>query len=290
MKIFKIKRKLLVSVILILIAALTVYLLIDNVSPKITNITVTSDKLPAELDGFRIVQISDLHNAVFGNDNEKLLSLITAENPDIIVITGDIYDERKGDYSSPLCFASNVAQIAPTYFVTGNHEIAADDHQSFIEALKKENITVLDNESAYPVIENEGISLLGINDPTSVKETLNSDDKTRRMLNEITYDKDSYTILLAHRPELVNVYAEYGIDLVLSGHAHGGQIRLPFIGGLYAPHQGIFPEYDSGLYRVGSTDLIVSRGLGNSSFPLRIFNSPEIVSVELKYNGLSQAN
>ena len=282
MRKLKIQRKSLIAVLFLLIAAMTVYLIIANKAPGTTRITVVSEELPAKLDGLRIVQISDLHNAEFGNGNAKLLEMIVAEKPDIILLTGDIYDERKGSFESPLEFAVRAAEIAPTYFIAGNHEAAADDGSKFIEALKNSKITVLDNR--HTDFEKDGavITLLGIDDPSSLKTAQSSVDKASSMLEKAAADVSGFTVLLAHRPELIETYAEFGVDLVFSGHAHGGQFRLPFIGGLYAPHQGYLPEYDSGLYSVGDTELIVSRGLGNSSFPLRIFNSPEIISVTLK--------
>ncbi len=282
MRKLKIQRKSLIAVLLLLIAAMTVYLIIANKSLGTTRITVVSEELPAKLDGLRIVQISDLHNAEFGNGNAKLLEMIVAEKPDIILLTGDIYDERKGSFRSPLEFAVRAAEIAPTYFIAGNHEAAADDSGEFIEALKNSKITVLDNKHTYFEKNGAVITLLGIDDPSSLKTAQSSVDKAYSMLEKAAADVSGFTVLLAHRPELIETYAEFGVDLVFSGHAHGGQFRLPFIGGLYAPHQGYLPKYDSGLYTVGDTELIVSRGLGNSSFPLRIFNSPEIISVTLK--------
>ena len=147
-------------------------------------------------------------------------------------------------------------------------------------------VIILDDAQNEINIEGETITLIGVNDPSFQTDYLFGDSETVMCskLTELHTDGDEFTILLSHRPELFDTYADYNIDLVLSGHAHGGQFRLPFIGGIVAPNQGLFPEYDAGIYTNGGTNMIVSRGIGNSILPLRINNRPEVILIELNSN------
>ena len=176
-------------------------------------------------------------------------------------------------------------EIAPCYYVTGNHEMRVPDaFATLLAGLEEAGVTVLRNQSLELEKDGDTITLLGVDDPdfTYMSYSLGQDSVVDSTLKEITpEDESEFTLLLSHRPELFDVYEDNNIDLVLSGHAHGGQFRLPFVGGLYAPHQGVLPEYDSGLYSDNGTNLIVSRGIGNSLFPLRLFNPPEVILVEL---------
>ena len=250
----------------------------SNVSPEVTELTVESEKLPESFSGFRIAQISDLHNAEFGSGNMKLVSLLEGAAPDIIVITGDIADSRSTRIDICLAFAEKCVQIAPTFYVTGNHEARIDEYPELAAGLEEAGVTVLDNSSAAVERGGESISVIGVRDPAFTAGRASS--TVASALASLT-GGDGYKILLSHRPELFSTYVASGVDLVLAGHAHGGQVRLPVIGGLFAPGQGFFPEYDSGLYTSGTTRMIVSRGLGSSSFPVRINDRPEIVVAEL---------
>lgn len=244
---------------------------------------IKSEKIPASFDGFRIVHISDLHNATFGKDNNKLLKKIKNAQPDIIAVTGDIVDSRRTNTAVSLDFMKNALSLAPVYYVTGNHEFRISQSKSFVSEIKKLGVTVLDNESFSLKKGNDKIDLYGIDDPYFYGEYMTDEEAfvVAHKLEELEI-KNGFSILLSHRPEFLDIYAERGFDLVLSGHAHGGQFRLPFVGGLIAPGQGFFPEYDSGIYEKNATKMIVSRGLGNSVIPLRLFNRPEIISVVLK--------
>ena len=174
--------------------------------------------------------------------------------------------------------------IAPVYYVTGNHEARIEEYEELITGLEKAGVHVLDNESVE--IENSGdrIALAGMKDPSFVTDYLFGDSQTvaKNALAEFISDEDIYTVLLSHRPELFESYVECRADLVFSGHAHGGQFRFPFVGGVVAPNQGLFPKYDAGVYSKEGTYMIVSRGIGNSILPFRINNRPEIVLVELQ--------
>lgn len=263
---------LILSLILFVISA-GIFLHWNNTALQVTEYTVHSDRLPESFDGYKIVQISDLHNTAFGKDNCDLIGKIEALSLDIIVITGDIVQAAPKEQA--LQFARQAVEIAPTYYVPGNHEHRMDFETLFAE-LQEIGVTILRNHCIDLEKNDEIIRLAGIEDP-KFDVSASVEDKVLPLMQE-----DAYTILLSHRPELFDSYVACGADLVFSGHAHGGQFRLPFIGGLYAPNQGIFPKYDAGIFTSGNTNMIVSRGLGNSSFPFRLFNRPEIVVVTLK--------
>lgn len=255
-----------------------------NTALMVSTISISSSHIPAAFSGFRIAQVSDLHNAEFGRNNAELLSLLSESRPDIIVITGDLIDARHTDVGIALCFAQESVKIAPTYYVTGNHEAASPQYDTLKAGLEAAGVIVLEDETVYIEQGGETISLLGLADPDF---TIRGDmfgevpAMVSTKLRNLVEDESRYTILLSHRPELFETYVDGGIDLVFSGHAHGGQFRLPFIGGLVAPNQGLFPKYDAGLYTDGNTSMVVSRGIGNSIIPFRFNNRPEIVLVEL---------
>ena len=217
-----------------------------------TEQVVRSERLPAAFSGYRIAHVSDLHNAQFGTDNEKLLELLRTAAPDCIAVTGDIVDSRRTDFDVAAAFMDAAAEIAPVYYVTGNHESRLKDYPELEQRFTDSGVSVL-HGAAYVADALEGLA-----------------------------DEAIFTVLLSHRPELFAAYAAAGVDLTLSGHAHGGQFRLPFIGGLAAPDQGLFPRYTSGLYTNGRSQMVVSRGLGNSLFPFRVNNRPEVVLITLE--------
>lgn len=269
-----------VSIFLLLIFALTGYLIWGNKALVTTHYTVSSSQLPASFNGFKIAQVSDLHNAEFGENNQKLLDRIKAENPDIIVLTGDLIDSHKTRVDVAIQFGQQAQQIAPTYFITGNHEaVARDADQQLETALTEAGITLLHNENSAIQQGSDAITIAGVDDPSYVSTSSKLDSRLNNALNP-----DNYNILLAHHPEQIETYAAHHANLVLSGHAHGGQIRLPFIGGVIAPDQGFFPHYDAGTYDQGNTTMVLSRGLGNSLIPLRISNRPELVLVTMQRN------
>ena len=266
------------GVILILIAALIACAAIDSRNIDVTRFTVSG--APEAFSGFKIAQISDLHNAEFGTDNQKLIDILKSEAPDAIVITGDLIDARRTNTEIAESFARRCMEIADCYYVPGNHEARlSGTYDAFESALIADGVNVLRNGSARIRKGMDAIRIVGVDDPAFAKA---SDAKTNLDAALEALSSDDFTILLAHRPELIDEYSKWGIDLVLSGHAHGGQIRLPGIGGLYAPGQGFFPKYTSGNYTVGDTEMIVSRGIGNSAFPLRVNDRPEVVIVTLK--------
>ena len=274
----------LTSVILVL-AVFVGFIAWGNKALMITEITVNSQKLPENFEGFKIAHVSDLHNDEFGKDNAKLISLIENSAPDIIAITGDIFDCHHTDVDVAIEFAEKAVQIAPCYYVAGNHEQRVPDaYEKLIDAFKEIGIVVLDNKAVTVERAGQSINVLGVSDPGFETDYLFGDTEgvLNRHLTELMTDKESFNLLLSHRPELFELYERHDVDLVLTGHAHGGQFRLPFVGGLYAPNQWLFPEYDAGLYTEDNTNMIVSRGIGNSLFPFRFNNRPEVVLVTLE--------
>jgi len=278
------KRKTGFVCLLVLLVLLVIWVWYGNKALTMSTYTVRSEKLPNEFIGYRIAHVSDLHNAQMGKENEKLLSMLRNADPDMIAITGDMIDSRKTDIQVALQFAAEAVGIAPCYYVTGNHEARINECDAFKTSLVELGVTVLEDESLLLEHSGQVITLIGVEDPSFQTDYLFGDavsvmDDT---LSKMDMDTDSFSLLLSHRPELFQVYADKGMDLVLSGHAHGGQFRFPLIGGLYAPNQGFFPKYDSGLYYSSNTQMIVSRGIGNSLIPIRFNNRPELVLIELR--------
>ena len=260
------------------------WILWSNKALEVNEITIASSHISSAFSGFRIAQISDLHNEKFGKNNATLLKILSQCEPDIIVITGDLVDANHTDIDVALAFAKEAVLIAPTYYVTGNHEAALTQYDILKSGLEKAGIVVLEDKAVDLEHNGESIVLIGLSDPNAtIKGNLFGEvpDMINTKLSNLVNEEAGYTILLSHRPELFDIYASNGIDLVLTGHAHGGQFRLPFIGGLIAPDQGIFPKYDAGLYTEGDTHMVVSRGIGNSIIPIRFNNRPEIVLIEL---------
>lgn len=262
---------------------LTGWLLWGNSALETTEYSVFGRRLPEGFEGFRIAQISDLHNTAFGNGNEKLLAALKKSAPDIIVMTGDLIDCRKLKMDVAVQFAEQAAQIAPCYYVPGNHEARIEAFPLLLGGLAEAGVTVLRNEKCMLSRGGDTLTLLGIDDPSFVADYMTGDNEPviRAALQTLAEETDGYRILLSHRPEWFSVYRDFGVDLTFSGHAHGGQFRFPFVGGLIAPNQGFFPEYDAGVFTEGDCSMVVSRGLGASIIPLRIGNRPELVVAEL---------
>ena len=276
------KLKRFAAVFLAFVIVASVYLYWGNNSITVTEYAVSPANLPKSFDGFRIVHVSDLHNKDFG---EKLTDKIIAAKPDIIVITGDIIDSYHTDIPVAADFAESVSKIAPVYYVTGNHENRIAEYSILRTEMESMGITVLDGKTVDFERDGGTIALSGIDDLTFFNGSMINENRTEfaENLRSIAAETgENASILLSHRPELLDIYAETGFDVVFCGHAHGGQIRLPFVGGLFCPDQGFFPEYTKGVHTKDNTNMIVSRGLGNSIFPLRAFNRPELVVCELR--------
>lgn len=269
----------------LLLLSSVLFVVLGNTSIHVSNFTVKSDNLPSSFDGFKIAQVSDFHSAEFGKGNSRLLDKIRASKPDIIAFTGDTLDSYDVNYDISLNFIKEALKIAPCYFVMGNHEGRLEDYESFKNQIIDMGVVVLENTSCQIEQNGEKITLYGLLDPESLKgEEYGYGEMgiLEKLLRELDYKDEGYGILLSHRPECFEYYVDYKFDLVLTGHAHGGQFRLPIIGAVYAPGQGFFPKYSSGMHTSGETTMIVSRGLGNSSIPLRFNNTPELVIITLE--------
>ena len=277
------KKIILLTVFSVVLAGLVIWVAWGNTALELNSYTITSSRLPKSFDGYRIAHISDLHNTQIGKDNEKLLNTLREANPDIIAITGDLIDSRNTNVDVALQFAQEAVKIAPCYYVTGNHEARVNEYNKLKNGLVSAGFTVLEDNSTEICIDGESMMLIGVDDPSFQTDYLLGDSETvmHSKLSELCTNADGFTILLSHRPELFNTYLDHDIDLILSGHAHGGQFRIPFIGGIVAPNQGFFPEFDTGIYTESNTNMLVSRGIGNSIFPFRINNRPEIILIEL---------
>ena len=277
------KRIIVLAVVAAVLLAFVIWTAWGNTALELNTYTISSDKLPEAFDGYRIAHVSDLHNAEMGKSNEKLLDMLREAEPDMIAITGDIIDSRNTNVEIALEFTKAAMEIAPCYYVTGNHEARVSEYDELKEGLIEQGVVVLDDERIEIELSGETIALLGVNDPSFETDYLFGDSETvmKNRLQEISDAENKFTILLSHRPELFEIYADNNVDLVLSGHAHGGQFRLPFVGGLVAPNQGLFPKYDAGLYTEENTNMIVSRGIGNSILPFRFNNRPEVILIEL---------
>ena len=251
------------------------------------------DKIGNTFDGFTILQVSDLQSNRFGRKQRRLIEKARETHPDIIVITGDLIDRNHTDYLLAYQAVKGLSEIAPVFYVNGNHELLLDqkEYGEFLD--KIDGITAILNGSSVLIesdLDEDGILFAGLDENVTMdargwnRKNVNYDGgmishEVKRLFSD---GDDRYRVLLAHEPQFIDEYAEGNPDLVLSGHAHGGQVRLPYIGGIYSPEQGLFPKYSEGMHQLEHTKMIVSRGLGNSRFPFRIFNRPELVRIVLK--------
>lgn len=246
-----------------------------------THFSLASAEVPLSFEGYTIAQLSDLHNKDWG---DSLVELLRVEAPDVILVTGDLIDSNHPDLETAVNFAEEAMAIAPVYFVSGNHEAWSGRYDELKARLTALGVHILDNETRLLQRGGETIRLLGLSDPAIVAGATEYIEEAAILENELSglnVSQAGFEILLTHRPEQFDGYVHTGVDLVLAGHAHGGQFRLPFIGGIIAPDQGFFPRYTAGLYEEDNTRMIVSRGLGNSIIPFRINNNPELVIIKL---------
>lgn len=275
------KRTFLITIILIILGCLFVYF--ENNNIVITKYTYKNEQIPSQFENLKILQISDLHNAQFGKNQNTIIRKIKKCQPDMIFITGDIIDANRYDLQKAITLVKQVVDIAPTYYVSGNHEAWSNHYNEVKAALLEEKVVVLDNDSIDIKRGKDSITLIGLKDPAFLHSDyfFGTDYSAWENYLKSQVKDNKFEILLSHRPELMDIYKKHNVDLVFSGHVHGGQFRLPFVGGVVGPDQGFFPKYDAGEFVEENTTMILSRGLGNSIIPLRIFNRPELVLVEL---------
>jgi predicted MPP superfamily phosphohydrolase len=268
-------------IIFLLITLLLGFLVYDS-NTRITtnNYTLCYDNLPASFNGYRIAQLTDIHAADFGDGYTGLADIVRKARPNIIVITGDLID-CPGDVASVEPLIKKLAGIAPVYYVTGNHEWASGALRELFDMLGGHGVTVLRNEYINLTVGDESIVLAGVDDPNGPK-----DMKTpEALVSEIRgREGDAFLVLLAHRNNQLDRFAALGVELVFCGHAHGGVIRLPFVGGLIGPSLEWFPDYTSGVYSEGGTMMLVSRGIGNRTGIPRFLNSPQVLVAVLRQN------
>ncbi len=276
------------SIIILLIAVFgsIIFFVWQNNSITISEFDYINSKIPEGFNGFKIAHISDLHNKQFGKNQQKILGKLKNVDPNAIVITGDLIDRRKYDFDVAMAFIEGAVDIAPVFYVSGNHEAWSGKHSTIEERLTDAGVHILDNDVVRLSIEDSSILMFGVRDPDFQTSSYMEDTDITEMIEQFQLwsSYSGFKILLSHRPELFDLYCENNMDLIFTGHAHGGQFRIPFIGGLVAPDQGLFPKYTSGSYNKNISTMFVSRGLGNSIIPIRIFNRPEIILVTLKAN------
>lgn len=265
-------------IILALIAAAAAFLIKDSRDDlEISRYEVKSQKLPESFDGFKIVQLSDLHGAEFGEDGMELVEKVKELEPDMIVLTGDFVTDE-GDLAAVEKLAARLTELCPVYFISGNHEFGSGLAVKVRNILERAGVKYLSNEYLTISRGEDGILLGGVEDPLAYADMLSPDELAQKMNDAAP---DAFKILLGHRNYWMTEYPELPVDLIFCGHAHGGLIRIPGVGGLIGTDRRLFPDFDAGEYNNGRYTLIVSRGLGNSVSIPRIFNRPEIVCVEL---------
>ena len=265
-------------IILALIAAAAAFLIKDSRDDlEISRYEVKSQKLPESFDGFKIVQLSDLHGAEFGENGMGLVEKVKELEPDIIALTGDFVTDE-GDLAAVEKLAARLVKLCPVYFISGNHEFGSGLAVKVRNILERAGVKYLSNEYLTINRGEDGILLGGVEDPLAYADMLSPDELAQKMNDAAP---DAFKILLGHRNYWMTEYPELPVDLIFCGHAHGGLIRIPGVGGLIGTDRRLFPDFDAGEYNNGRYTLIVSRGLGNSVSIPRVFNRPEIVCVEL---------
>lgn len=264
------KRIIVLSFILLIITLLVIGL---NQRLEITYYTYQNDKVPEEFNGYRIVSLSDLHDKLFGDNQSTLLSKIEKLEPDIITITGDMYDKNHRNMDNIDCLLKGLSRIAPVYYVNGNHEAKPELSAEF-ETMKEmfTQYGIIDLDNAYDIIK-KGSSEIQITGLEYIGPYIS---KTL-----VKADTSKFNILLYHSSTYFDKISQYNYDLVLTGHQHGGIIRLPLLGGLLGNDATFFPKYDAGMFEMNNSTMIVNRGLGDGRIP-RFNNRPEIVCITLQ--------
>lgn len=276
-----------ILIVLVAFAILSGLIFLQNTLIEVSKYKIKSDKIPKEFNKFKIVHLSDFHSYGFGKDNIKLIEKINNENPSIIVMTGDMVNKYDRNFEKFLNLAETLSKKYEIYYIIGNHEIRLrnNDLDFIIQKLKKIGIKVLRDEKITIMRKKDLINIYGLDIPLSYYKIKNRSSNIEEVLNAVLNkcNEKEYNILLAHNPLYFDEYIKHNVDLTLSGHVHGGMIRLPFIGALLSPERKFFPKYSSGVYEVNNKKLIVSRGLGHSKPGIRLFNKREIVSITLFY-------
>ena len=278
------KEIIIVLILLVVICVLiAIYLYFENNTLQISKYNIKNDRLPNGFTNYKIAHISDFHNTKSEKLKKSILKSLQKEQPDILVITGDLIDSYHTDIKISQQFINKIKDI-PIYYVAGNHESRIKEYSKFKQELIKMGVNVLENQNISIKNNKDEINVIGIEDPSFETRENNSEEMQKIIDSNLQklYIEDKFNILIIHRPELLETYAKNNIDLVFAGHAHGGQFRIPFIGPLIAPNQGLFPKLTSGVNHLNNTDLVISRGIGNSRIEYRINNNPELIYVTLE--------
>jgi uncharacterized protein len=270
------KKRLAVFTFIVLIFAFSAKVYFDTNYFKLKRVEFNSNKIP-EGSEFTILQISDLHNKVFGDNNERLINTVEKSNADIIVLTGDLIDRDTDGFENAFSFVENITEISDdVFFVSGNHEWENAHTKEFLDGLQERGVTILNNKNTKITEKKVSLNLVGVDDPSTNHENLN---KAFKSIN-----RERYTILLSHAPTITEKHDEFPADLVLSGHTHGGQVRIPIIGALVAPDQGFFPKLDKGTYKIGRNQyLYIDSGLGTSVAPIRFLNQSQMSLITITH-------
>ena len=271
-------RFLFLKLLLLIILVLAALVFDSSFRIDVSEYSLEYENLPSAFDGYRIAVLSDFHAAEFGEGNSRLIKAIESTKPDIIVILGDFID-ADGQMDIARTLLRGIHDIAPVYYITGNHEWDSGAIKDLFALLKDEGVTVLRNN--YVLLERggESIVLAGVDDPNGPADMISPYDFIQKIRSE---EGGKFLIALNHRNHLLDFYASLGVNLVLSGHAHGGIVRLPFTDGLVGPHRELFPNYTNGVYAEGLTKMLVSRGVGGRVGVPRFLNNPHIPVAVLK--------
>lgn len=270
------------KMVFIICILLLVSILISAFDTRLKTVTYTikTQKIAEEI---KLVFVTDLHSCYYGKNQRKLLNKIEQYQPDAVLLGGDIFDDVQDDVNANV-FIESVVKKYSTYYVSGNHEWWSDRMYDMFDYLTSKGVTALRGDMDTITVGKDTLAIFGIDDPevNVYDPTFKSWEEQLKQAGQ-KLEGNCFNLLLAHRPEYVEKYFEYGFDAVLSGHAHGGQFRIPFVmNGLYAPNQGLFPKLTGGVYDFDGKKLIVSRGLARESTRLpRVFNRPELVFVNL---------
>lgn len=287
-----------IKIILIIVAVFIVYCLIEMIRElrdfRVTKYRICSQKLNGIKRGKKIIFLSDLHNRMYGEENERLLESIRNQHPDLILIGGDMLVRKDGNsYDKTVHFLAKLPGICPVYCANGNHEQKLKElpdkyeqsYEEYKKALTASGIHMLENASETVKLEEVPVKLSGLEIPLGAYARFGKKELSlKEITDRIGEHGDDYQILLAHHPGYMKEYLAYGADLILGGHYHGCVVQLPGIGGVISTNFTLFPKYSGGIYQEGEQTAVVSRGLGTHSVPLRLWNWPELIVLELSGN------
>ena len=281
------------AVILLLAVAVAVEIYRETHHFRVTRYDVSSEKLTGIIRELKILFLSDLHNCTYGNENKRLLQSIKDEKPDLILIGGDMLVGKEGaSYETAQQLVKQLPDICPTLYVNGNHEqrmkedteIYGDTYETYKKSLEKSGVHFLEDAGIRVELGDVYLHICGLELPSSSYKKFRKDKITANDIEGhfgFSASEDAYTILLAHNPAYMDAYLEWGADMVLSGHLHGGLIRVPGIGGIVTPQGFLFPRYSGEMTQEDGRTVIVSRGLGTHTLNIRLFNTPELISIRL---------